>query len=310
MDDRRRTISSEESMIGEALMRVSNTLEAERLTKSLDYQEKLRSRSNIRLILSIICLVIAVGMLLIGGLLLIVLVKYEDPVLDTLVPFLKGFFNGLNTLFQSSVEASTYLPALARLGTEALGIGVNALNGLSSMDLSGVMSYLTSILGTTAGMLSDTRTLLGNLGSQAGPMIGQLSSAVSELANGGLTSGLNDTISSLGVNMKDVANINSSLIGTISSVASDLSSTLNDPATKEAVNTVANATTGLVSSSSDLLSNLNTAAASFNNNIDYAALGDAAGQAASAGANIANASVGVLNSLTNALAGFAGVLGG
>ena len=50
MDDRRRTISSEESMIGEALMRVSNTLEAQRLTKSLDYQEKLRSRSNIRLI--------------------------------------------------------------------------------------------------------------------------------------------------------------------------------------------------------------------------------------------------------------------
>ena len=48
MDDRRRTISSEESMIGEALMRVSNTLEAQRLTKSLDYQEKLRSRSNIR----------------------------------------------------------------------------------------------------------------------------------------------------------------------------------------------------------------------------------------------------------------------
>lgn len=39
MDDRRRTISSEEQMIGEALMRVSNTLEAQRLTKSLDYQE-------------------------------------------------------------------------------------------------------------------------------------------------------------------------------------------------------------------------------------------------------------------------------
>ena len=63
MDDRRRTISSEESMIGEALMRVSNTLEAQRLTKSLDYQEKLRSRSNIRLILAIIALVLAGGML-------------------------------------------------------------------------------------------------------------------------------------------------------------------------------------------------------------------------------------------------------
>ncbi|MBQ1550171.1 MAG: hypothetical protein IIZ65_07095, partial [Clostridia bacterium] len=60
-------------MIGEALMRVSNTLEAQRLTKSLDYQEKLRSRSNIRLILAIIALVLAGGMLIIGGFLLFVL---------------------------------------------------------------------------------------------------------------------------------------------------------------------------------------------------------------------------------------------
>lgn len=101
MDDRRRTISSEENMIGEALMRVSNTLEAERLTKSLDYQEKLRSRSNIRLIIAVVCLIIAIVMMIIGGTLLVVLVKYEDPVLDTLVPFLKSFFNGINTIFQS-----------------------------------------------------------------------------------------------------------------------------------------------------------------------------------------------------------------
>ncbi|MBQ3051984.1 MAG: hypothetical protein IJC96_08855, partial [Clostridia bacterium] len=110
MDDRRRTISSEESMIGEALMRVSNTLEAQRLTKSLDYQEKLRSRSNIRLILAIIALVLAGGMLIIGGFLLFVLLKYQDPILDTLVPFLKNFFGGLNTMFAALTETTTYLP--------------------------------------------------------------------------------------------------------------------------------------------------------------------------------------------------------
>ncbi|MEG0978588.1 MAG: hypothetical protein RSE39_00975, partial [Oscillospiraceae bacterium] len=65
MDDRRRTISSEEQ-IGEALMRVSNTLEAQRLTKSLEYQEKLRRRTVFRMVISII-LAITLFMLLIVG---------------------------------------------------------------------------------------------------------------------------------------------------------------------------------------------------------------------------------------------------
>ena len=64
MDDRRRPISPREPVMGEALLRVSNTLEAQRLTKSLDYQEKLRSRANIRMIISIICLCIALGCLI------------------------------------------------------------------------------------------------------------------------------------------------------------------------------------------------------------------------------------------------------
>lgn len=309
MDDRRRTISSEENMIGEALMRVSNTLEAERLTKSLDYQEKLRSRSNIRLILAIICLVIAFAMLLVGGILLVVLVKYEDPVLDTLVPFLKSFFNGINTMFQSAVESSTYLPALARLGTEALGVGVAALNSLQSVDLSSMMGYLTDILGTTAGLLSDTRGTLSSVGAQLSPMLGSLTAAMTDLTNGGLvngiSSGISDTVSALGINMKDVASTNSALVHTLSTVSNTVNDTVGSPANQQAVRSVANATANMTNSSADLLSNLSTAANTFNNNVDYAALGQAAGKTADAAAKITNTTADFINSAANILDGIA-----
>ena len=305
MDDRRRTISSEENMIGEALMRVSNTLEAERLTKSLDYQEKLRSRANIRLIIAVCCLIIACLMLLIGGIMLIVLLKYEDPVLDTLIPFLKGFFNGVNTMFQSSVEASTYLPALTRLGTEALGIGVNALNALNSMDLSSIMGYLTSMLGTTAGLLSDTRGTLSSLSSQMSPMLSQLTASMSDLTNGGLaqgiSSGITDTVSALGINMKDVASTNNALVHTLSSVANTVNSTVGSPEAQQAAKSLAGATSNVANSSADLLQNLNTATAAFNNNVDYATLGEAAGKTASAGASIANTTADLMNGAATVL---------
>ncbi len=307
MDDRRRTISSEQDMIGEALMRVSNTLEAERLTKSLDYQEKLRSRSNIRLIISIICLVVALAMVLIGGLLLVILVKYEDPVLDTLVPFLKSFFNGMNTIFQSAVESSTYLPALTRLGTEALGIGVAALQGLSNMDLSGVMGYLTNILGSTAGMLDTTNSLLAGLSGTASSMVGDLTNSLS----GVLNSGISGTLSDLGINTGDLATINKSLIGTLANVSSSIAS----PEAQATMSSIGDATASLATNSADLLNSLNTATAAFNNNVDYAQLGqtvgtlaDAAGKTANAGATVANSTADFLNSAANALSSLAGTL--
>ena len=112
MDDRRRTISSEEQMIGEALMRVSNTLEAQRLTKSLDYQEKLRRRSNIRLIIAIVCLMMAFMMVVVGGALLFVLWRYADPVLDTVMPFLKGMFGDFGIIWDGLIESATYIPVM------------------------------------------------------------------------------------------------------------------------------------------------------------------------------------------------------
>lgn len=305
MDDRRRTISSEENMIGEALMRVSNTLEAERLTKSLDYQEKLRSRSNIRLIIAIICLVVAFAMLLVGAILLVVLVKYEDPVLDTLVPFLKSFFNGINTIFQSAVESSTYLPALTRLGTEALGIGVAALNSLQGLDLSGMMGYLTDILGTTAGLLSDTRGALGSLGSELSPMLGSLTAAMTDLTNGGLVNGISDGVSALGINMKDVASTNSALVHTLSTVSNTVNDTVGSAENQQAVRGIANATASVATSSADLLSNLSTAANTFNNNVDYATLGEAAGKTADAAAKLTNTTAGFINSAASVLDGIA-----
>lgn len=301
MDDRRRTISSEENMIGEALMRVSNTLEAERLTKSLDYQEKLRSRSNIRLIIAVVCLIIAIVMMIIGGTLLVVLVKYEDPVLDTLVPFLKSFFNGINTIFQSAVESSTYLPALTRLGTEALGSLVTTLQSLNNIDLSQTMQYLTDILGTTNGLLTELTGGLGTLNSSAASLMGDLGPSLSRMMNGGLVSDISNGISSagksLGINGKDIANINSNLVSSLST----LSDTVASPSTQSAVKSVANSTANLANSSADLLNNLNTAASAFNNNVDYSTLGSAAGKTANATASIINSTADIMNGVTGAL---------
>ncbi len=301
MDDRRRTISSEENMIGEALMRVSNTLEAERLTKSLDYQEKLRSRSNIRLIIAVVCLIIAIVMMIIGGTLLVVLVKYEDPVLDTLVPFLKSFFNGINTIFQSAVESSTYLPALTRLGTEALGSLVTTLQSLNNIDLSQTMQYLTDILGTTNGLLTELTGGLGTLNSSAASLMGDLGPSLSRMMNGGLVSDISNGISSagksLGINGKDIANINSNLVSSLST----LSDTVASPSTQSAVKGVVNSTANLANSSADLLNNLNTAASAFNNNVDYSTLGSAAGKTANATASIINSTADIMNGVTGAL---------
>lgn len=288
-------------MIGEALMRVSNTLEAERLTKSLDYQEKLRSRSNIRLIIAVVCLIIAIVMMIIGGTLLVVLVKYEDPVLDTLVPFLKSFFNGINTIFQSAVESSTYLPALTRLGTEALGSLVTTLQSLNNIDLSQTMQYLTDILGTTNGLLTELTGGLGTLNSSAASLMGDLGPSLSRMMNGGLVSDISNGISSagksLGINGKDIANINSNLVSSLST----LSDTVASPSTQSAVKGVANSTANLANSSADLLNNLNTAASAFNNNVDYSTLGSAAGKTANATASIINSTADIMNGVTGAL---------
>lgn len=213
MDDRRRTISSEESMIGEALMRVSNTLEAQRLTKSLDYQEKLRSRSNIRLILAIICLVLAGGMLIVGGLLLAVLIKYEDPVLDTVVPFLKNLFTGMDTMFAAMVETTTYLPVLMSQMTQMLDILVGVMNSLSSIDLSSMLGYLETAMGSMFGMLEDLPGMLSNLN-------------------------LGDILGSMGIDMDTLASITSDSLGSLAKITGALAQVTDATVTEENVGVI------------------------------------------------------------------------
>ncbi len=153
MDERRRTISSEEQMIGEALMRVSNTLEAQRLTKSLDYQEKLRSRSNIRLIIAIICLFVAMMMMVISGSLLFVLWRYADPVLDTVVPFLKNVMGDFGVIWDGLVESLSYVPVMVEQLTRLLEQVIIMLEGINKIDLAGMMNYLSEMLGMLVGMM-------------------------------------------------------------------------------------------------------------------------------------------------------------
>lgn len=190
MDDRRQTtISSEDAMIGEALMRVSETIEAERLTKSLDYQEKLRSRANIRLIIAIICLCVAVGALLIGGFLLSVLVKYEDPILDTVVPYLKSTLNGKNVRQMALTETMTYLPAVVGMGVRVLEDVVRIMDNISSIDLNVVINALAGLLGNASGMVSDMRGAIGLIAGATGSSIGQVGSSVANAITGLTTNG-------------------------------------------------------------------------------------------------------------------------
>lgn len=291
MDDRRRTISSEESMIGEALMRVSNTLEAQRLTKSLDYQEKLRSRSNIRLILAIIALVLAGGMLIVGGFLLFVLLKYQDPILDTVVPFLKNFFGGLNTMFAALTETTTYLPVLTEQLTRMMEILLGVLNGLSGLDLGELMGYLTTMLGSATGMVVDLAGIVHGMAPLGDTMNGLLT----DINNGGIGSVVNDVFSGMGIDMNVVSQMTSQAVGSVAKLADAAASVTDATLTDSNVQAFSNAAGKAASTSADLLNGLNNGLAG----ADAKGAGEAAGNLVSGSTNAASA-------LNNALAGFAG----
>lgn len=293
MDDRRRTISSEESMIGEALMRVSNTLEAQRLTKSLDYQEKLRSRSNIRLILAIIALVLAGGMLIIGGFLLYVLLKYQDPILDTLVPFLKNFFGGLNTMFAALTETTTYLPVLTEQLTRMMEILIGVLDGLGGLDLGELMGYLTTMLGSATGMVSDLAVIVHGLT----PLGDTVNGLLTDINAGGIGSVVNDVLSGMGIDMNVVSQMTSQAIGSVAKLA-DASAALTDATlTDSNIKAFSSAAGTAASTSADLLAGLNNGLSG----ADAQGAGEAAGNLVSSSTNAASA-------LGNALAGFAGAV--
>ena len=188
MDERRRTISSEEQMIGEALMRVSNTLEAQRLTKSLDYQEKLRSRSNIRLIIAIICLFVAMMMMVISGALLFVLWRYADPVLDTVMPFLKGMMGDFGVIWDGLVETLSYVPVMVEQLTRLLEQVIIMLEGINSIDLAGLMGMVTKMLG---GLM----TMVDNLVADLKPMFDTIGDMLTDIFENGLD--LNQIITDL-----------------------------------------------------------------------------------------------------------------
>lgn len=217
MDERRRTISSEDSMVGEALLRVSNTLEAQRLTKSLDYQEKLRTRSNIRLILAIICMVLAAGLLIVGVVTLIVLLRYADPVLDTVVPFLKNVLGGVNTMFESLTETVTYLPVLTEQITRLMEDVIKMLDGLSATDIAGMLGYVTDTLGTVLGGLgkvdfaSDINTISG-MASDTLSVLAKGTDALSSVAGAALTG---DNIKATADAVGTVASSSASIAGSV-----------------------------------------------------------------------------------------------
>lgn len=232
MDDRRRTISSEEQMIGEALMRVSNTLEAQRLTKSLDYQEKIRRRSKIRLVIAILCLLTALMMVGVGGALLLVLWKYADPVLGTLMPFLTKVFGDFGIIWDGLVESATYMPVMVEQLTRILESMCVMLEGISSIDLAGMMKYLTGMLGTMSGMVNGLKPMMDAMG-------GALINMMQGLASGDF-SAINDMLAGLGLDgmMQSMGSLMKSMSSIMGSLAQGLG--------KADMNALSDATAGLV----------------------------------------------------------------
>lgn len=312
MDDRRRTISSEEQMIGEALMRVSNTLEAQRLTKSLDYQEKLRARSNIRLIIAIIALFVAMMMMVISGLLLFVLWRYADPVLDTVVPFLKRMFGDFDIIWSGLVESLTYVPVMVEQLTRLLENVIVMLEGINQIDLAGMMRYLTSMLGTLSGMLSDVRGALGSMM----PMLSVLGDALTNMLTGDF-SFIGDMLSGMGIDTQALmANMGSLINGLVNAMGGfgSVMGDLGDMMQSEEMANLGNGVTSIVSDLGDMLQS--DEMTNLGNSITSAigAAGDAinADQATAIVGGLGNAMekmVGALDSMAGGLQGLAELLG-
>lgn len=195
MDDRRRTISSEEQ-IGEALMRVSNTLEAQRLTKSLEYQEKLRRRTVFRMTLSIILAVALFMLLIVGGLLLFVLWKYMDPILAKVLPFFDTMLGDFGTIWRSLVESSTYLPTFLDQTSRMLDELIITMQNMNGLPLRQMMVNLNNLLATTNGLLIGTGKMLAGLSEGMGVLGTMLT---------GMTSKLGPMLDSMGAMMSDFA---------------------------------------------------------------------------------------------------------
>ena len=241
MDERRRTISSEEQMIGEALMRVSNTLEAQRLTKSLDYQEKLRSRSNIRLIIAIICLFVAMMMMVISGALLFVLWRYADPVLDTVMPFLKGMMGDFGVIWDGLVETLSYVPVMVEQLTRLLEQVIIMLEGINSIDLAGLMGMLSKMLGglMTAmdGLMADLKPVMDSIGNMIKDFAANgldLDKLLTDLlgpdaaANiSAFTQGLITVMGNMGTQLGDLSNSLTPMVSAMGTMVGDITAGIN-----------------------------------------------------------------------------------
>lgn len=281
MDDRRRTISSGDAMIGEALMRISNTMEAERLTKSLDYQEKLRSRSNIRLIIGIICIFIAFMMLLMSGGLLFVFIKYQDPILDAWVPLVRSIINGLNVAIQASIMKSTYGVIQKRIMVEGNIALLQLLKNINNIDINGLLSTIGGVIGTVSGTISDVGIRVSNAIAE---LSGNVSGVISGLGNGeALAAAMTTLLKDTGLDTNAIAGIINnvaSTVGNLTGTASTVTSTAS---------TAANEAANLTIPVADLLGGLTS------------------GKGGSA--DLLSAGIGIMNKLASALCGLAGIFG-
>ena len=268
-------------MIGEALMRISNTMEAERLTKSLDYQEKLRSRSNIRLIIGIICIFIAFMMLLMSGGLLYVFIKYQDPILDAWVPLVRSIINGLNVAIQASIMKSTYGVIQKRIMVEGNIALLQLLKNINNIDINGLLSTIGGVIGTVSGTISDVGVRVSNAIAE---LSGNVTGVISGLGNGeALAAAMTTLLKDTGLDTNAIAGIINNVASTVGNLTG-AASTVTSTAT-----TAANEAANLSIPVADLLGGLTV------------------GKGGSA--DLLSAGIGIMNKLASALCGLAGIFG-
>lgn len=256
MNDQTPTISSEENMIGEALMRVSNTLEAQRLTQSLDYQEKIRRRTNARFTIAIIMLVLLLVLLIVGAVIAWLLWRYADPVLEQLIPFMKKFTTDLGILWGNMVESSNYMPVMVRQLTEMMDEVIAMLRGVNGIDLGGMLQQMGMLLSTTNAMLlglldlmvgigpmaQGALNMLGEMGQMFPPLLECIMEGAGELGKmfepviggfGNLLQSLDfepigDLLNNLGQMMSDFSSVGANLAGSTNEFLSTITGALGN----------------------------------------------------------------------------------
>jgi len=197
-------------MIGEGLMRVNNTLTAQRLTKSLSYQAGVRKRRGWKLVLSLICLFFMLAMMVIGFFLIWTIFRMGEPIFKTVGPFLQNLINGINTYFYASTEKAMYKPMSKAITVAQLNELQKFMNvWIGNIDFSPVSNGFSAL---TGGLSDMAGTSINALKSGVGDIVNNVSGLFENLGTG---SGSNDFIDAVNNGLNSIEDLTASIANVV-----------------------------------------------------------------------------------------------